>query len=103
MLCYDFIVKILKSGFRYISLKRDEVGIATNGLKTSVYKFSSVWESLVTFAWLSRKLWAKMSEKNDDFSLQTSLEFYEGWVQTRKPSQTLKNVITNNIRPFVTW
>ena len=76
--CYDFIVKILKSGLRYISRKRDELGNASNDINTFLYKFSSVGEGFIPFACPNQKLWDKMSEKNDDFFLQTSLEFYEG-------------------------
>ena len=54
--CYDFIVTVPKSGFRYISRKRDETGSATNGLTTFVYEFFSVWEGFMPFACLTRKL-----------------------------------------------
>ena len=75
MICYDFIVKILKLDFRYISRKRDGVDFALHSLKIFLHEFSSVGEGLVSFALPSQKLWAKLSEKNDDFFLQTSLEF----------------------------
>lgn len=56
MFRYDFIVKKLKPGFRYISLKRDELDFVRNGLKTFLYEFFSVGESLFQFAKPSQNL-----------------------------------------------
>ena len=54
MTCYGFIVKNTKIDFRYIPRKRDELDKAFNGLITFVYKFFSVGEGLVLFAFCSR-------------------------------------------------